>query len=86
MHATVEAGGMVTLEGTATPGATVKTYDGDKLLGEATVGADGKWTMTMPMLAAGSTGSWPSCSEQTARSRVPLRSSALVFLRLLVRS
>ena len=43
----------MTLEGTGAPGATVKVYDGDKLLGEATVGADGKWTMTMPTLAAG---------------------------------
>ena len=43
----------MTLEGTGAPGATVKVFDGDKLLGEATVGADGKWTMTMPTLAAG---------------------------------
>ena len=51
--ATADAGATMTLEGTGAPGATVKVYDGDKLLGEATVGADGKWTMTMPTLAAG---------------------------------
>jgi nucleoid-associated protein YgaU len=48
-----DAGATMTLEGTGAPGATVKVYDDDKLLGEATVGADGKWTMTMPTLAAG---------------------------------
>ena len=47
------AGATMTLEGTGAPGTTVKVYDGDNLLGEATVGADGKWTMTMPTLAAG---------------------------------
>jgi hypothetical protein len=51
--ATAEAGATMTLEGTGAPGATIKVYDGDKPLGEATVGADGKWTMTMPTLAAG---------------------------------
>ena len=51
--AAADAGATMTLEGTGAPGATVKVYDGDKLLGEATVGADGKWTMTMPTLAAG---------------------------------
>ena len=48
-----DAGATMTLEGTGAPGATVKVYDSDILLGEATVGADGKWTMTMPTLAAG---------------------------------
>ncbi len=48
-----EAGAPLTLEGTGTPGTTVKVYEGDKPLGEATVGADGKWKMTLPMLAAG---------------------------------
>ena len=46
-------GATMTLEGTGAPGSTVKVYDDEKLLGEATVGADGKWTMTMPTLAAG---------------------------------
>ena len=53
VSATAEAGGTLTLEGTGAPGSTVKVYDADKPLGEATVGADGKWTMTMPMLAPG---------------------------------
>ena len=43
----------MTLEGTGAPGTMVKVYDGDNLLGEATVGADGKWTMTLSTLAAG---------------------------------
>ena len=51
--ATAETGSTMTLEGTGTPGTTVKVYDGDKPLGEAIVGADGKWTMTIPKLAAG---------------------------------
>ena len=51
--AAANAGATMTLEGTGAPGTTVKVYDGDNLLGEATVGADGKWTMTMPTLAAG---------------------------------
>ena len=51
--AAADAGATMTLQGTGAPGATVKVYDGDNLLGEATVGADGKWSMTMPTLAAG---------------------------------
>ena len=51
--ATGEAGAPMTLEGTGVPGATVRVYDGDKPLGETTVGADGKWKLTLPALAAG---------------------------------
>ncbi len=46
-------GAPLTLEGTGVPGSTVKVYDDDVPVGEATVGADGKWKMTLPMLAAG---------------------------------
>ena len=51
--ATPEAGQPFELTGTAAPGATVKVYEGDKLLGETTAGSDGTWTMTVPGLAAG---------------------------------
>nr|WP_275452868.1 Ig-like domain-containing protein [Stenotrophomonas terrae] len=43
-----------TLHGTATAGGTVKIYEGDVLLGEALVGADKKWSFTVPVaLGAG---------------------------------
>ncbi|NDJ58739.1 hypothetical protein GWD52_17440 [Enterobacteriaceae bacterium 4M9] len=35
-----------TLSGTAEPGSTVNIYDGDKKIGEADVGSDGKWSWT----------------------------------------
>ncbi len=43
----------LTLEGTGTPGTTVTVYDGDEVVGQTTVGADGTWTMTVPPPAAG---------------------------------
>ena len=48
-----EADAPLTLEGTGAPGSTVKVYDGDVQIGEATVGADGKWKLTLPALAVG---------------------------------
>jgi hypothetical protein len=37
-----------TFEGTGEPGAKVEVKDGDELLCDTTVGADGKWTCTVP--------------------------------------
>ena len=51
--ATPETGKPYELTGIGAPGTTVKVYEGDKLLGETTVGSDGTWTMTLPGLAAG---------------------------------
>ena len=47
------AGAPINLEGTGAPGSRVQVYEGDRLLGETTVGADGKWKLTLPALAAG---------------------------------
>lgn len=41
------------LEGKAAPGATVRIYDGVKLLAEVTAGPDGAWRVVLPLLAAG---------------------------------
>ena len=41
------------LAGTAAPGPSIKLYDGAKLIGEATVDANGNWTVTVEPLAAG---------------------------------
>ena len=49
----LQASEPLTLEGTGTPGSTVTVYDGDEVVGETTVGADGTWAMTVPPLAAG---------------------------------
>jgi hypothetical protein len=49
----VQADAPLDLEGTGAPGSTVKVYEGNQLLGEAIVGADGKWKTTLPALAAG---------------------------------
>jgi len=43
----------LTLRGTAAPGAVVRIYDGDVLLGETTAGPDGVWQLELPGLAAG---------------------------------
>jgi hypothetical protein len=40
-----------TLKGTASAGSTVHIYDGETLLGSLVVGADGKWTFTIPVLS-----------------------------------
>ncbi|HUW11268.1 MAG TPA: Ig-like domain-containing protein [Anaerolineae bacterium] len=42
------AGGVVTLDGTAAPGTTLRFYDGDSLLGEAVAGPDGRWSFELP--------------------------------------
>ena len=49
----MKAGAPLVLEGTGTPGSTVTVYDGEQVVGETTVGADGTWTLTVPPLAAG---------------------------------
>ncbi len=41
------------LKGTATPGTTIKVYDGDKLVGSTEVDADGMWTLNTSELADG---------------------------------
>jgi len=45
--------GTVTLSGTGTPGSKVEIWAGGKKLGEATVGADGKWSFAAPSMEAG---------------------------------
>lgn len=47
------AGQISELSGTAAPGMKVQVYDGNKLLGEATAGPDGKWRLIVPALAVG---------------------------------
>ena len=49
----VGADGTVTLSGTGTPGSKVEIWAGGKKLGEATVGADGKWSFAAPSMEAG---------------------------------
>ena len=41
------------LSGTAEPGGTVTVSDGDNVLGTATVGQDGNWSFTTPVLSEG---------------------------------
>lgn len=41
------------LEGTALPGATVRVYDGDRLIAEVVAGPDGVWKVILPALAEG---------------------------------
>ena len=43
----------LSLEGTGTPGSTVKVYDGETVVAETTVGADGTWQVAVPPLATG---------------------------------
>jgi hypothetical protein len=57
------------LEGTGEPGATVRIYDGDKLVAELRVGADGKWRVALPNLGEGA-------HELTARIIAPDGSEA----------
>ena len=45
--------GAVTLSGTGTPGSKVELWAGGKRIGEATVGADGKWSFVAPSMEAG---------------------------------
>lgn len=42
-----------TLHGKATPGGTVKIYEGGVLLGQVIAGNDGQWSMTLPEALAG---------------------------------
>ena len=66
----LKAGAPLVLEGTGTPGSTVTVYDGEQVVGETTVGADGTWTLTVPPLAAGARTAWsPSCWARMASSR-----------------
>ena len=43
----------VPLTGTATPGTKIQLFDGDKQIAETTTGPDGKWSLALPALAAG---------------------------------
>ncbi len=53
-RASIGAGEPLTFEGTAAPGAKVRLYDGDTLLGEVAADADGEWHFELPgALAAG---------------------------------
>jgi hypothetical protein len=47
------SGALGALSGTAAPGIPVRIFDGDKLLGEAITGPDGKWSFNLPALTAG---------------------------------
>ncbi|MDH7487439.1 MAG: Ig-like domain-containing protein, partial [Anaerolineae bacterium] len=47
--ASIGAGEPLLLEGTAAPGATLQLYDGEKLLGETTADAVGRWRFQVPM-------------------------------------
>ena len=40
------------LAGTATPGTKIHLFDGEKQIGETMAGADGKWSLALPALAA----------------------------------
>ena len=52
--ASIAAGEPLLLEGTAAPGATMQLYDGERLLGETTADAVGRWRFQVPTpLAAG---------------------------------
>jgi hypothetical protein len=42
-------------QGTGTPGATIRIYDGEVLLGEVTVDAAGKWRLELPQPLSGGT-------------------------------
>ncbi|MCP2590181.1 Ig-like domain-containing protein, partial [Klebsiella pneumoniae] len=42
-----------TISGTAQAGTTVTIYDGTTVLGKVVVGADGKWSFTLPKLSDG---------------------------------
>ncbi len=41
------------LAGTAAPGTKIRLFDGEKQIGETTAGADGRWSVALPALAAG---------------------------------
>ena len=45
---TIRADELLALEGTADPGATVRLFDGNVLLGEARADADGRWRFELP--------------------------------------
>ena len=49
----LQAGEPLTLAGTGTPGMRVQVADGARVVGEAVVGPDGTWQVTVPPLAAG---------------------------------
>jgi len=51
--ATLTEGTPITLSGTAGPGARLRIYDGDTLIGETVADADGQWRVTLPPLAVG---------------------------------
>jgi hypothetical protein len=65
------------LEGTAEPGATVRIYDGDKLIAEVVTGKDGKWRVLLPALGEGPhaltvRGVAPDGTEQLGAVPVPV--------------
>ncbi len=63
-NAVLPANALGEVAGTAAPGAIIRIFDGDKLLGETVAGADGKWRLALPALAVGAdtliaAGLWP---------------------------
>ncbi|MBN2389358.1 MAG: hypothetical protein JXR84_01460 [Anaerolineae bacterium] len=73
--------GTVTLPGTGTPGSTIEIWAGGKLLGETTVGADGKWSFAGPL----ETGDYDftaravDASGKTLAESAPLKFTVLVL-------
>ena len=63
----------LTLAGTGTPGMRVQVADGARVVGEAVVGPDGTWTLTVPPLAAGTHSLAASRSVRMARCRARRR-------------
>ena len=57
-----------TITGTATKGSTVSVYDGNRLLGTATVNSTGKWSFTCPTLTIGRHSLIAVASDGTNRS------------------
>ena len=65
------------LSGRAEPGSTVTISDGDTVLGTATVGNDGSWSFTAPVLAAGDHSLTATVTDTAGNTSEP--SAALSF-------
>lgn len=81
--ASIDVGALGNVEGTAAPGAKIKIFDGDKLLGETTANGSGAWSFALPgTLAAGAHSIKAEATDSANRVTSALAAWTLVDPRL----